>query len=76
MLTTTVNWVAPTGSAPSLEATLDGAEAAYRAAIAADPGEAKAHLNLGVLLQVAELRERVRLATERAARAEGEAAGG
>jgi lipoprotein NlpI len=29
----------------------DGAEAAYRAAIAADPGHAKAHSNLGLLLQ-------------------------
>ena len=29
----------------------DGAEAAYRAAIAADPGHANAHANLGVLLQ-------------------------
>ena len=30
----------------------DGAEAAYRAAIAADPGHAKAHHNLGVLLRM------------------------
>jgi len=29
----------------------DGAEAAYRAAIAADPGDAKAHYNLGILLE-------------------------
>ena len=29
---------------------LDGAEAAYRAAIAADPGHANAHSNLGFLL--------------------------
>ena len=28
---------------------VDGAEAAYRAAIAADPGYAKAHCNLGIL---------------------------
>ena len=30
---------------------IDGAEAAYRAAIAADPGAAEAHSNLGILLK-------------------------
>ena len=30
---------------------IDGAEAAYREAIAADPGHAKAHTNLGLVLQ-------------------------
>ena len=29
----------------------DGAEAAYRAAIAVDPGHANAHTNLGILLE-------------------------
>ena len=30
---------------------IDGAEAAYRAAIAADPGHSDAHFNLGILLK-------------------------
>ena len=30
---------------------VDGAEAAHRAVIAADPGDAHAHSNLGLLLQ-------------------------